>query len=215
MTDQTNSHAALMDATYRRQRIIYDATRKYYLLGRDHLIRNLNPPEGGKVLEVACGTGRNLAKIADRYPGCDLYGLDISSEMLTSARAKLKGRATLAQADACNFDPAEVFGTPKFDRIILSYSLSMIPDWTAALATSARHLAPGGELHLVDFGDQQGLPAWFRAGLHAWLAKFHVTPRADLEHELTTLAQSLGAQSDTTPLYRSYARYGRLVAGSA
>ena len=50
------SHAALMDATYRRQRLVYDATRKYYLLGRDHLIERLDPPEGGAVLEIACGT---------------------------------------------------------------------------------------------------------------------------------------------------------------
>ena len=40
-----------MDAMYRRQRHIYDLTRKFYLLGRDELIAELNPPEGGAVLE--------------------------------------------------------------------------------------------------------------------------------------------------------------------
>lgn len=49
-------HAALMDRTYRHQRRIYDATRAYFLLGRDHLIAQLAPPEGGRVLEIACGT---------------------------------------------------------------------------------------------------------------------------------------------------------------
>ena len=32
-------HAALMDTVYRGQRHIYDATRKYFLFGRDRLIR--------------------------------------------------------------------------------------------------------------------------------------------------------------------------------
>lgn len=37
------SHARLMDRMYRYQRYIYDFTRKYYLFGRDTLIRDLNP----------------------------------------------------------------------------------------------------------------------------------------------------------------------------
>jgi len=62
------SAAAHMDAIYRYQRYIYDASRKYYLLGRDRLIGELAPPPGGSVLEIACGTGRNLVKAARRYP---------------------------------------------------------------------------------------------------------------------------------------------------
>lgn len=42
MTDAT--HAALMDATYRHQRRIYDVTRRHFLLGRDRLIAELDPP---------------------------------------------------------------------------------------------------------------------------------------------------------------------------
>ena len=39
--------AEKMDAIYRRQRFIYDATRRYYLFGRDRLIGSLKPPLGG------------------------------------------------------------------------------------------------------------------------------------------------------------------------
>ncbi|RUV80008.1 class I SAM-dependent methyltransferase, partial [Mesorhizobium sp. M1A.F.Ca.IN.020.32.1.1] len=85
-----NNHARLMDQMYRYQRYIYDFTRKYYLFGRDTLIRELNPPAGASVLEVGCGTGRNLALIGDLYPGRPLFGLDISAEMLATARAKLR-----------------------------------------------------------------------------------------------------------------------------
>ncbi|MEI8147162.1 MAG: SAM-dependent methyltransferase, partial [Alphaproteobacteria bacterium] len=46
------SPAAEMDAIYRWQRSIYYVTRKYYLLGRDHLITELKPPAWGTILEV-------------------------------------------------------------------------------------------------------------------------------------------------------------------
>ena len=207
------AHAALMDSTYRYQRRFYDLTRRYYLLGRDHLIAELDLPRGGSVLEIACGTGRNLALVRRRHPGCAAFGLDISDEMLRSARAKLGTGAVLAQGDACDFDAEELFGRAAFDRVILSYSLSMIPDWQGALDMAARVTAPGGRLHVVDFGGQSGLPAWFRSGLRAWLARFHVTPRAGLDTALAATAREHGATATFRPLYRDYAVYGTLTRG--
>lgn len=201
------THAALMDQTYRHQRRIYDLTRAWFLLGRDHLIEDLDVPAGGRVLEIACGTGRNLDHIARRYPGCDLYGLDISEQMLESARAKLGMRAVLVQGDACGFDAQRSFGVAQFDRIVLSYSLSMIPDWRAALLEAMRHLAPGGRLHIVDFGTQNRLPQVGSATLNAWLARFHVTPRHALQAELDRLTHRNGMRHDVQPLYRTYAQY--------
>lgn len=209
---EAQGHAALMDGIYRHQRRFYDLTRAYYLLGRDRLIDDLDVPFGGRVLEIACGTGRNLDHIARRYPHAALHGLDISEEMLASARAKLGGRARLAAADACDFDPEALFGVTDFDRVVLSYSASMIPDWQAALAMAARCLAPGGELHVVDFSDQSGLPGWFRTGLRAWLAKFHVTPRTGLRDALRRLAPGTDGSVRWVSLYRDYAQYGVLTA---
>lgn len=211
MTHPTPSHAALMDATYRHQRFIYDATRRHYLLGRDHLLDHLNPPPRGHILEIACGTGRNLARIARDHPETCLYGLDISSEMLTSARSRLGTRVQLAEADACDFDGKALFGTAQYDRILLSYSLSMIPDWQRALRTAVDHLAPGGELHLVDFSDQARLPRWFRGALRGWLARFHVEPRTDLSEVLSRTAQQAGGIAVWQALYRDYAQHGVLM----
>ncbi|TIV98235.1 MAG: SAM-dependent methyltransferase, partial [Mesorhizobium sp.] len=59
-TELPAGHAELMDGVYRWQRHIYDLTRKYYLLGRDRLIDGLDVPRGGTVLELGCGTGRNI-----------------------------------------------------------------------------------------------------------------------------------------------------------
>lgn len=205
------SHAELMDSTYRYQRLIYDVTRRYYLLGRDRLVQNLAPPPGGRVLEIACGTGRNLARINRVYPGRVLFGLDISQEMLRSARAKLGAQATLVQADACDFDAEALFGSGGFDRVLLSYSLSMIPDWERALRLAAAQVRPGGALHVVDFGDQTGLPRWFRRMLHTWLARFHVAPRLDLPERMQALADEQGMQLHFEYPYRDYARYGVLT----
>ncbi len=207
MTDAL-SHAELMDSTYRYQRQIYDITRRYYLLGRDRLVRDLAPPPGGRVLEIACGTGRNLAQIGKRYPDSALFGLDISQEMLRSARAKLGETAVLTQADACDFDGEALFGAGGFDRVVLSYSLSMIPDWDRALSLAAAQLRMGGSLHVVDFGNQDGLPRWFRRLLHAWLARFHVAPRIDLRERMQALAVKQGMDLRFQPLYLDYARYG-------
>ncbi|MBT8153433.1 methyltransferase domain-containing protein [Epibacterium ulvae] len=210
----TTEHSALMDQTYRYQRLIYDVTRKYYLLGRDHLIEGMNVQPGERVLEVACGTGRNLSLIRNRYPEAQLFGLDISDQMLTTARAKLGADVSLAQGDACQFEPKALFDVEGFDHVILSYSLSMIPDWQGALTEAKRHLAPGGRLHVVDFGDSAGLPGWFQRLLLAWLARFHVSPRDTLE------AAMRDCRADTDRLvvqglYRNYAFYGQLTKDDA
>ena len=47
-----------MDRMYRWTRHVYDASRKYYLLGRDHLIQKLKPAKTDLVCEVGCGTAR-------------------------------------------------------------------------------------------------------------------------------------------------------------
>ena len=202
--------AGLMDRIYRHQRHIYDASRKFYLLGRDGLIAGLEPPARGSVLEIGCGTGRNLIAIARRYPGRACFGLDVSAAMLATARssverAGLSERVALAQADATAFDPQALFGRAGFDRIVISYALSMIPPWQAVIAEALRRLEPGGSLHLVDFGDGAGLPGAFRALLRRWLALFHVTPRDDLPAIATALAEAAGCHATSESLHGGYA----------
>src|SRR5262245_5422229 len=77
-----------MDSMYRYQRYIYDPTRKFYLLGRDRLLDLMQIRTNDNVLEVGCGTGRNLAILAGRYPKSNFFGLDASSVMLNAAKKK-------------------------------------------------------------------------------------------------------------------------------
>lgn len=192
MATAAPSHAALMDRIYRWQRPIYDLTRKYYLFGRDRLIDELDAKPGMAVLEIGCGTGRNLARVGRIWRGVKLFGLDISSEMLRGARRTLGTGGTLALGDATRFDAGALLGREGFERVMLSYAVSMIPDWQAALAQAASTLAPGGRLHVVDFGDCAGLPSPLRKALLAWLAKFHVTPRQDLATVAARVAREQG-----------------------
>ena len=200
-----------MDRIYRRQRHVYDLSRKYYLLGRDRLIDGLAPPPGGRVLEIGCGTARNLIAVGRRHPATPLFGIDLSLEMLDTARRRVEreglgGRVRLAHADATRFDPALLFGVPGFSRIFFSYTLSMIPEWERALAQSVVWLQPGGELHLVDFGGQERLPRWFRGGLRHWLSLFHVIPRDALEVALAQLPGDIEVQRFERPHF-GYAQY--------
>lgn len=204
-----------MDTVYAAQRHIYDLTRKYYLLGRDRLIAELAPPAEGTVLEVGCGTARNLIAAARRWPEARFYGLDISEAMLATARAKvaaagLSDRIVLAQGDAAKFSARDLFGIDGFDRVFLSYTLSMIPDWTGAIEQAAKAVAPGGALRVVDFGQQERLPGWWRRMLFAWLARFHVTPRRDLPVALRHTAAAAGLEMGFEPLLRGYAWAGSL-----
>jgi len=199
MASLPSSHAALMDQVYRGQRHIYDLTRKYYLFGRDTLIAGLDARRDMRVLEIACGTGRNLAKVGRTWPGVRLYGIDISAQMLKSARATLGREAWLAEGDACAFSPQALLGEPAFERIVLSYSLSMIPDWERALDHAASLLAPGGSLHIVDFGELRGLASPLQRLLRGWLAKFHVEPRAGLPVAAGRIAAARGLLLTSRP----------------
>jgi S-adenosylmethionine-diacylgycerolhomoserine-N-methlytransferase len=76
---------ARMNRMYRRQRHVYDGTRRYYLLGRDQLIAGLQTGSGANVLEIGCGTGRNLVLAAQLNRLARFFGVDVSTEMLTSA----------------------------------------------------------------------------------------------------------------------------------
>jgi S-adenosylmethionine-diacylgycerolhomoserine-N-methlytransferase len=205
-----------MNRMYRRQRHIYDGTRRFYLLGRDQLIDGLQPSADATVLEIGSGTGRNLILAARRYPDVKFFGIDVSTEMLTSAiasitRADLSGRIRVAHGDATAFDPQTIFGIPSFDHVMISYSLSMIPNWKGVLQRAASSLRHGGCLHIVDFGNQEGLPPIARSALRRWLRLFDVTPRDDLEGTLKTIADTSGAGLRFERPYRGYAQYAVLT----
>ena len=197
-----------MNRMYRRQRYIYDGTRRYYLLGRDQLIANLAPEAGADVLEIGCGTGRNLVHAARLYPDARFFGIDISTEMLTSAISAIS-RRDLTQPNSRRAWRRNGFQSaglvrhrpvrPRHDFLQPVDDPGLAP----VLEAAASRLKPGGSLHIVDFGNQERLPGIARTLLKRWLALFDVTPRDDLERELSAMAKTSGRRSEIrTPVPR-------------
>jgi len=183
------SQAEAMDKMYRMTRHVYDLSRKYYLLGRDRLLRDMDLQPGDHVLEIGCGTARNLIQLARLKPGLNLYGLDASQEMLNTAQgkvdaARLPDPIVLRQCLAEELDAKRTFGLDRpFDAVFFSYSLSMIPTWPQALDAAQANLKEGAHFYVVDFWDQGGWPGWFQGMLKKWLDLFHVHYRPEmLEH---------------------------------
>ena len=184
MSTESN-HATLLNGMYRHQRHIYNFTRKYYLFGRDRLIDLMEPTADARILEIGCGTARNLIKLAKHYPGRRFFGLDASEAMLETAaraieQAGLESQISLVRGYAENLGPHTFELDTAFDDIVFSYSLSMIPDWRRrALEAASAVLSPEGRIHVVDFGDLAGIPRPVRQwALLAWLAGTFMWNRA-------------------------------------
>jgi len=199
-----------MDRMYRFQRHFYDFTRKYYLLGRDRLLAELDIWQSERVLEIGCGTGRNLIILAKRYPEAHFYGLDASAAMLETAAAKIGNakltNVTLRTALANSFSYSDPFALKvPFDKIFFSYSLSMIPVWRESIENAIENLKPSGELLIVDFYDQKDLPIYFGNSVRWWLRQFHVKYPPELVPHLKNLQSAGNGGLTVTPLYRRYA----------
>lgn len=203
-------HARTMDDVYRYQRFIYDLTRKYYLFGRDTLLGSLEIPDGARVLEIGCGTGRNLVVAARANPQALFYGVDISAQMLKTAGAKatkagVGERVITVAGDAETFDARRPFQLTGFQRVFFSYSLSMVPDWQRAFSNALDQLDPDGQLHIVDFGEMEHWPGFARGAMKKWLARFHVEPRAGMTRIVETLAKQRGFATSAGTLAGGYA----------
>ena len=199
---------------YRWTRYIYDFSRKYYLLGRDRLLREMELKSGDRVLEIGCGTARNLIKLARHRRDIRCFGLDASNEMLATANARVKffvleDHITLKHclAEDLSYEKTFALNAP-FDAAFFSYSLSMIPTWSQAIDAAVANIKRGAPFYVVDFWDQGKWPRWFRWLLKSWLDMFHVKYRPELLEYL----QELDKQGVGTLTIKSVAgRYAYLA----
>jgi S-adenosylmethionine-diacylgycerolhomoserine-N-methlytransferase len=172
---------------YRYHARVYDSTRWMILHGRRRAVERLRLTPASSVLEIGCGTGLNFRYVLDHLDPQSgrLTGLDFSADMLELAARRVSSRqwdnVELMQGDATTMSLGR-----RFDGILFAYSLTMIPDWEAALRRACEHLKPGGRLVVLDFGQFAG---WGPLGplMRAWLKANHVLtlrPYLDLLREL-------------------------------
>lgn len=201
------THAQRMENFYGGQADDYDGFRKRLLQGRQELWDKIEKPDNGIWVDLGGGTGNNLEYFGDSIGKLQkVYVVDLASSLLgvCQKRADEKGWSNVCptEADATTFTPEEGYA----DVVTFSYSLTMIPDWFAAIENAKRILKPGGIIGVVDFYVSRKFPSeenrrhpWFtRTFWPAWFANDNVFPSHDhvpfLQHHFDTvvLEESVG-----------------------
>jgi S-adenosylmethionine-diacylgycerolhomoserine-N-methlytransferase len=193
-------------AFYRVHAPIYDATRWLSLHGRARAVGQLGVEPAHRVLEIGCGTGSNFAAIVqglDRHAG-SLVGVDFSPAMLARARQRIAlahwSNVRIEMADA-----TELSLQGRFHRILVSYALSIIPEWRKALERAVWHLAPGGKIVIVDFGDFAGFGV-ARGLMFQWLCSNHTGAGRTYADAMGELAREVASVTG----WRGYSRSSRV-----
>ena len=164
-------HAARMESFYSGQAEAYDDFRKRLLKGRQEMYSAVSIPGGGTWIDMGGGTGANLEYLGDSLARlAKAYVLDLSPSLLAIARKRIAERGwtnvEAIEADATTFQPA----SGPVDVVTFSYSLTMIPDWFAAIENALSILKPGGLIGVVDFYVARKFPTGGLAR-HRWLTR--------------------------------------------
>ena len=105
--------------------------------------------EVGRLLDIGTGTGRIIELLGAE--AVSATGVDRSPEMLRLARAKLAAGDT-ASAEVRQADMRALpFEAQSFDTVTLHHVLHFADDPAATIEESARMVAPGGKLLVVDY----------------------------------------------------------------
>jgi ubiquinone/menaquinone biosynthesis C-methylase UbiE len=108
----------------------------------------------GEVLEIAAGTGRNLAHYPD---GVRLTTIELSPEMLAIAKQRARDLGSDADLQLGDAQALE-FPDDSFDTVVITLALCTIPDERQAVREAYRVLRPDGRLLLLEHVRSPNLP---------------------------------------------------------
>jgi S-adenosylmethionine-diacylgycerolhomoserine-N-methlytransferase len=155
------SHGERLESFYHTQAAAYDRFRARLLHGREDLIAALHLPTAARVAEFGGGTGHSLECLGDaRIRACASYDLiDLCPSLLQVARDRVVDHDWQQVVRLRHADVTDWRATAPLDAVLCSYSLSMVPDWFAAVDNAVAQLKPGGLLAVVDFYISRKHPA--------------------------------------------------------
>jgi demethylmenaquinone methyltransferase/2-methoxy-6-polyprenyl-1,4-benzoquinol methylase len=134
----------------------YDAFTRLFSYGMDRgwkraLVAEIasRVPAGGRIVDLACGTGDIAFAAACAVRGAHVVGVDASPNMIALAqeRAAADPSATFELGDMSRL----AFPDESVDAITAGYAFRNVPDHRAALREAARVLKPGGVMVTLDF----------------------------------------------------------------
>jgi ubiquinone/menaquinone biosynthesis C-methylase UbiE len=125
----------------------FEDKHKFFRLLNDRLISGMNFGAGADILDIGCGTGASCLQILKRVPMSNVWGLDNSAAMLARAQSKFADhpRISFVEGDASCLRKYFNF---KFDAIIYSASIFLIPDYRVSLEQAAALLKENGTIGL-------------------------------------------------------------------
>jgi S-adenosylmethionine-diacylgycerolhomoserine-N-methlytransferase len=174
------------NAYYRYHAKIYDLSRWAFLFGRKEMVAEIAALKPKRVLEVGCGTGKNLIELKKLAPEIECIGIDASRDMLEIAKSKSKSHSiqwvtSTYPSEQCD-KVIQQGGVP--DVILFSYALSMFnPGWESGLERAHQQVDKLGYVCVVDFHDS--CYEWFRT----WMSMNHVRMQAHLLPKIQELGE--------------------------
>lgn len=119
------------------------------------ILSRMSLREGAGVLDIGCGDGKAAAKIASRFPGVRVTGIDYSSEMIEYASSAHK----MPNLDFMVMDAQHLNFHEQFDFILSISCLHWVRDHALLLDGIRNALVPGGRTFLQFMGDDDSAPA--------------------------------------------------------